>query len=102
MRAGAIEEVDGTMTDQQWKSLWVKIGGSLYLLAIILTMVNPAWRMTCVGLVSLCLGWFLTASYYAHKSQRDYFFRAQWWTPEELERHQTSDPEMLARAFPKG
>lgn len=58
-------------------------------------------RMACVSLIFFWLGWFLTASHYAHRSQRDYFYLGQWWTSEELERLQGSDPEMLARAFPK-
>jgi hypothetical protein len=58
-------------------------------------------RIACVSLVFFWLGWFLTASHYARRSQRAYFFLGQWWTPEELNRLLSSDPKMLARAFPK-
>jgi hypothetical protein len=58
-------------------------------------------RLAFVSLFFLFLGWFLTASHYAHRSQRDYFFLGQWWTPEDLNKLLSKDPEMLARAFPK-
>jgi hypothetical protein len=89
------------MTDSQWKSMWVKVFGSLYLLAVYVTAMNPRWRLAAAFLVSFALGWYLTEARYTHRSQQNYFFLGRWWTPQELGRLQSCDSDMLARAFPR-
>jgi hypothetical protein len=86
------------VTDRQWNAFWARVFGTLYLAAIVYTMLQPRWHLICVALMAGGLTWLLTASHFYHRSRRDYLCHGQWWTPDQMQRLRDGDPDMQRRA----
>jgi hypothetical protein len=86
------------VTDRQWNNFWVRIFGTLYIVAIVYTMFHRSLNLVGVALMAGGVIWLLTASHFYHRSHRDYLRHGQWWTPDQMSRLRDGDPDMQRRA----